>query len=639
MNFQSFGPEPTTIDLSPMTYVLGPNGSGKTAVLQALSRLFSPVLSLRKIQLSDFHVPIGRTAIEVHADAPSLWIEADIEFPEAGDEGQHASIPVAFSQMKITSVDGIPMIRVRLTATIATDGVIEERIEYVHEVDDQDEPIRVSAMSRLDRANIEVHYLPARRDPVEHISYTATSLIGRMLRAVDWSAEKEAVSELSQQLTDSIGLNESVKIIGEQLASIWSGLHSGDFFTDPSLAFGSGDLDSVLKQLSIAFSPSHDGTLTPFERLSDGQKSLLYISLVLSWQSLTRKVLDQEVVTFDVHRMRPPVHTIIALEEPENSLAPQYLGRINRQLESAADDGNVQSVIATHAPSLLRRVDPGSIRFLRLNEGRRTKVRRITLPKDDEDVEKYVRQAVRAFPELYFARLVILGEGDSEQMVLPRVFEAAGSAEDDASIIVVPLGGRHVNHFWRLLDQLEIPHATLLDLDSGRHQGGWGRVKYAMDQLNALVPETFTQEEIANLPKWNDNGQFPYPPDDGTAAELNEVIAMLETHGVYFSHPVDLDLMMMRAFPDQYEVAVNGNPSEKTIVSVLGKGHHHEGMLGDKTLELFDSYHEKFKLGSKPAQHLEALSRIYDFNLYCDMPDVLSRLVNSVGQTIKGLPE
>jgi AAA15 family ATPase/GTPase len=37
-NFQSFGPEPTAIDLDDLTYVLGVNGSGKTAVLEALSR-------------------------------------------------------------------------------------------------------------------------------------------------------------------------------------------------------------------------------------------------------------------------------------------------------------------------------------------------------------------------------------------------------------------------------------------------------------------------------------------------------------------------------------------------------------------------------------------------------------------------
>ena len=48
---------------------------------------------------------------------------------------------------------------------------------------------------------------------------------------------------------------------------------------------------------------------------------------------------------------------------------------------------------------------------------------------------------------------------------------------------IVPLGGRHVQHFWRLLSGLDIPYATLLDLDLGREGGGFGRVKTAIDNL------------------------------------------------------------------------------------------------------------------------------------------------------------
>jgi putative ATP-dependent endonuclease of the OLD family len=100
-NFQSFGPEPTTIDLEELTYVLGPNGSGKTAVLEALSRLFSPLESQRKVKVEDFHVPVDRSASSVHDDQPTLWLEVDIDFPEAGDDDYHASIPPNFAHMAI----------------------------------------------------------------------------------------------------------------------------------------------------------------------------------------------------------------------------------------------------------------------------------------------------------------------------------------------------------------------------------------------------------------------------------------------------------------------------------------------------------------------------------------------------------
>ncbi|EPN64069.1 SMC domain-containing protein [Pseudomonas syringae pv. actinidiae ICMP 18807] len=40
-SFQSYDPGPTDVGLEAITYLIGPNGSGKTAALQALCRLFA----------------------------------------------------------------------------------------------------------------------------------------------------------------------------------------------------------------------------------------------------------------------------------------------------------------------------------------------------------------------------------------------------------------------------------------------------------------------------------------------------------------------------------------------------------------------------------------------------------------------
>jgi putative ATP-dependent endonuclease of OLD family len=638
-NFQSFGPAPTEISLGKTTYVLGPNGAGKTAVLEALSRLFSPLSTQRKIQLTDFHIPKGRSAAELHAEGPALWIEAEIEIPEAGEDGQHASVPANFAHMRIDAEDGVPRIRVRLSASLAPDGVIDEKIQYVMAADAAGEPTSIVDMTRFDRASIEVHYLPARRDPADHISYTTSSLIGRTLRAADWTAERATLSDLSQQVTDALSANAAVQSIGVRLAAEWGGLHTGEFFKDPSIAFGRGELEGVLRQLTVSFSPSHDGSSLPFERLSDGQKSLLYISLVLAWQSLSRKVLSGEETSLDEHRLRPPVHTVIALEEPENSLAPHYLGRIIRQLRAASEHGDVQSLIATHSPALLRRVEPESICFLRLDSERQTQIRRIVLPANGTEAGKYVREAVLAYPELYFSRLVVLGEGDSEQVVLPRILAAAGITEDDASVSVVPLGGRHVNHFWRLLTALEIPYVTLLDLDSGRFGGGWGRVRNALKQVNKVAPGTYPPEQIEALPKWDDDEPFPTLVDTTWDPPTGGPIPGLERKRVYFSDPVDLDLMMLKAYPVAYEVGELDQPDESSLVAVLGKRHANEIRLGTDLLALFADYHVKFDLKSKPSSHLQALSKLTDEDLLDGLPEVLQRLVATVQEQLRELSE
>jgi hypothetical protein len=75
----------------------------------------------------------------------------------------------------------------------------------------------------------------------------------------------------------------------------------------------------------------------------------------------------------------------------------------------------------------------------------------IKLPEGEVDALKFVREAVRTYPELYFARFTVLGEGASEEVVLPQLADALGFAIDRSFVAVVPLGGRHVNHQARIV--------------------------------------------------------------------------------------------------------------------------------------------------------------------------------------------
>lgn len=628
--FQSFGPDPTTIDLDSITYVIGPNGAGKTAALVALARMFSPNQYQRKVRPDDFHVPVG-VVDAGEADSPVLWIEVDIEFEEASaTDANHPTVPPFFEHMHLRQDDAPPFVRIRLTATKDFDGFIEERIEYVLEVGDDDEPTQASEMSRHDRALIEVHYLPARRDPSEQIAFTATSLLGRILRVADWSAQKEELEGLMEDVTASMAGNAAIKTIGTELERSWSTLHRGDFFREPSVSFGRSDIDGILKQLTLCFSPAHASESIDFGRLSDGQQSLLYISLVVAWLGVAKRILDGDDCVPDIDRLRPPVYAIVAVEEPENSLSPHYLGRIVRLVKDACADGRAQGIMATHSPSVMKRVPPEAVRYLRLSSDRTTLVQGICLPKEGSDAAKYVREAVQAFPEVYFSRLVVLGEGDSELIVLPRLLAAAGVAEDDASVTVAPLGGRHVHHFWRLLDSLSIPYVTLLDLDWGRHQAGWGRIGYAAKQLNKLSPGAVSDEKIKRLPAWDGDVALPTPGEQSW-------LTLLEKKGVFFSYPLDLDMMMTVAYPEAYG-AEKTDVTDARVKSVFGGARPGQDQLPDE-LDYLGTYHRLFMIGSKPAAHLGAMSVLDDAELLKGLPSVLARLVDHVKARLKAIPE
>lgn len=639
-NFRSFGPEPTVVELTNMTFLLGPNGAGKTAVLQALARMFGLDPAQRRIRRSDFHVP----ANEAPDDAPeerSLWIEADFEFPEldqeSAEEAALPAVPGNFAHMQLVAADGPAQVRFRLKATIDQDGDIDESFSFVISEDEDGEPAEESRVSKQDRSAIQVHYLPARRDPADHISYSANALLGRALRSADWSAEREEIGTLTEQIGDELRDNAAIGGIAAALTEQWGGLHKGSHYTNPSVSFGRNEIENLLRHLSIGFVPGHGENIVDFTRLSDGQQSLLYVSLVLAMHNIGSKVLSGELAeAFDIDKLRPAVFTLIAIEEPENSLSPHYLGRVVRTLTAFAEGQDSQALVATHSPSLLRRVPPESVRYLRLSAERTTVVKTIELP-EDGSAEKFVREGIQAFPELYFSRLVVLGEGDSEQVVLPRLLEARGILADDASVSVAPLGGRHVNHLWRLLNGLGIPHVTLLDLDVARHQGGWGRIKYAAKQLLSYADidgNDLTQDDIDGIPKWN--------ADEGVILDNLGWIDRLEALGVFFSSPLDLDFMMMTSYPRAYHVddAALEEPDEDTIKAVLGKSHDLlQGQYSDEERTYFDAYHQRFKLDSKPTWHIRAMAGVDDEKLVEDMPAVLGRMFDAIEAKLADLPE
>lgn len=625
-NFQSFG-ERIELQLDEITYLIGPNGSGKTAVLQALCRLFAFDPALRRIKRSDFHIPHDEQKIP---EQRKLVIEADFTFPETSNASDNSTVAPFFNHMRLNLPNGFPTVRFRLTATMDFVGEIEEKFEYVLDTDLQGKEV-TKLVPRADRNQIQVHYLPAQREPSDHITYSTNALLGRLLRAVNWEKERDSINELTGQINNTLEGNPSVRNFSERLKQSWESLHKGSYFKEPKISFAHSEIENILRHMSVSFTPGHDENIVDFSRLSDGQKSMLYLSLVLASQSISHSVLSNGDDNFDIAKLRPPIFTIIALEEPENSLSPHYLGRIVNALKVATEKQDAQALIATHAPTMLRRVSPEQIRYLRLNSNRTSSIKCIQLPEKSDEAYKFVREAIQAFPEIYFSRIVVLGEGDSEEIVLPRIFSAKGIPVDESAITIAPLGGRHVNHFWRLLSQLGIPYITLLDLDVGRFGGGWGRIKYANDKLAQFMPNKVLPESY-RIPAWD--------ADHRLIKDYFNYLSELEQRDVFYSYPMDLDFSMLKAYPSEFELEDTKElPDEKLIASVLGKNHHKPEQYSENEQKLFASYHKLFKLGSKPANHLQALANLTDEELLEDMPVELSRLADKVKEKLQEIPE
>lgn len=464
-----------------------------------------------------------------------------------------------------------------------------------------------------------------------------------------------------------------ISILSESISSQWK-LYDTDYrYFNANLQFNSTDMDSAIKNSEVVFQPTETGKAYHIDQMGDGLKSLFYISLVDSILNVEVKI-QQELEKNPTNKLFnriPPVLTIVALEEPENHISPHIMGRLIKNLKNIANKCNAQTIITSHSPSIVKRIEADFLRYFRLKfEDNTTIVRSITLPDKETQADQYkfVKEAIQAYPELYFAKMVILGEGDSEEIILPKFWETINEDIDTSGISIVPLGGRHVNHFWRLLNDLKIPYITLLDFDKERKGGDWGRIKYVLKQLLKLGLDksdiiankeiNLTEDELEKMHEWDVNEN----------KKLKEWTDFLEKHHVFFSAPLDIDFLMLEHYGDFYKSLLTPkegprfktNIEDKKIQKLVIEAEN-EDITNDFQIRIKEGVHSTLKEGGKdgstydinqqilmiwysyfflqrgkPTTHIEVFSKLSKKEILNNMPPLFKRLIEDVKMILKG---
>ena len=558
-NYRCFGKEPTHIEINNLTGFIGRNSSGKTALLSALMKLFGEKYSDRIIERTDFHIP---ESIDPDSVTNSeLYIEAQFMFPELERGEGNASVPIFFKNMLVSEPGGKPYLRIRLEANWVKssnpEGSIDTNVYYITSSTEEIRNEDKRNVKRHDLDQIKMIYVPAIRKPDEQLKNVSGTIISRLLNGISWSEKtkekiKTKVSETEEIFFEEIG----VELLKKSLENQWNSYHRDIRYSNPKINFNSTNLETLLKKVEVTFSPTGIHRDYRVEELGDGLRSLFYLSLVNTFLEIEEGILESiNKGKEDIFTLIPPVLTIVAVEEPENHISPHLLGRVVEKLKLISTKENSQTILTSHSPAIVKRVEPTNIRYFRIcKEYECTKVNSIILPDHEKEPEqfKFVKEAVLAYPELYFAKLVVLCEGDSEEIIIKKMVELKKESVDSSEISIVPLGGRHVNHFWRLLKDLEIPFITLLDLDRERYGGGWGRIKYALQQLmkvgydkNLLLNTSegiLSDENLESMHTW----------DVTEIEKMSSWIDFLKNYDVYFSTPLDIDFTMLQSFKDEY---------------------------------------------------------------------------------------
>jgi hypothetical protein len=115
----------------------------------------------------------------------------------------------------------------------------------------------------------------------------------------------------------------------ERLSNRWSQVYEADTDTKPILRLVENRFEELVQKAKFTFYPDEAGQERELENLSDGQRSLFHLALIAATLEVERDIFDTAYheSDFDHEKVRRAYLTILAIEEPENSLSPFFLSR------------------------------------------------------------------------------------------------------------------------------------------------------------------------------------------------------------------------------------------------------------------------------------------------------------------------
>ena len=311
---------------------------------------------------------------------------------------------------------------------------------------------------------IPFFYLEANRDILEDIK-SKSSYLGRILSSLEFSeANKQRIETLISELNSAT-------------------IESSDILTE---------LQTTLEELDTAMdNPNSTVQLTPFTkkvrdlnkgiRINYSEFSMDYHGMgTRSWSSLLvlKSFLNLNNIIYRDNEK--PYYPILAIEEPESHLHPNAQKKLYSQLSSIVG----QKIISTHSNYIASGAELSEIRSL-VKKGDYIKVGKLLLDNlDNEGIRKIKRQVINTRGELFFSKVVILCEGETEEQALPLLIEKALNANVvSLGIDIVGInGGGNYFPFIYFCESLGIKWFILSDGEAPILK----KIKKDMIQLNQL---------------------------------------------------------------------------------------------------------------------------------------------------------
>ena len=438
------------MSLPRVAVLIGPNNCGKTSVLKALQLALGDYS--RHLADEDFH-------IDDH-DVRSEKIVVDIRIVPTNENGDREGVfskewvnefgdriraDVARNQFFSFRTTAQP--QAARTGFLIERHTLQEWVEYANWLS----VITPSSMKFSGHFDfMSFVSIDAQRDIHQELN-VRSSFVGRVLSQVKY--DKADIDVLENMIADinkeAVSKSAPLAQLKKQLNALnesFGGEGSAEVTPFPK------KLRDLSKNFTVHFGDSAASSFS-MEYHGMGTRSWASMLAVKAFTGLMEKLHEEEA---------EPYHPIIAAEEPEAHLHPNA----QRSLFSQLVDSSGQAIVSTHSPYLAAMCSLPNLRSLSARGGH-TQCYSLIDGLSDEELKSLHREVLRNKGELLFAKALILFEGQTEDQVVPALFERWFRATAfSKGVTLVAVNGRNYVPYIKLALSLGIPVAIISDNDT-----------------------------------------------------------------------------------------------------------------------------------------------------------------------------